>query len=305
MAITAVEHAEFAPRNPLSGCVIDDRYIVTMAYNSSTAGGTTPTDYAVFDAVTETSNMYSFPLRNIDGQSMVPYNGYAWAIGREYAGTNFVIARINPVSGGYTLFTVASGARGNTAWIYYQNGWFLCSVLNTYDAPQDARSHFRVNATTMIASGLTGAGIYNKSTSTMAGYGDTVWTAQTGSGFGGIRRRGVAMSTGVVTDLDGTSSFPGGGPRVGTTLYTGGIFTAPAQAWDMSTETMIRTLPDPLGAMDVGPDGLLYSVNTTTVQAVDGITGASRTETFPVTRLERSLVFRANGKLWTPSGYPL
>lgn len=61
MGITAVEHAQVAPRNPVAGCVVDDRYIVTMAYNSSSSGGTGFTDYAVFDAVTETSGRRTSP----------------------------------------------------------------------------------------------------------------------------------------------------------------------------------------------------------------------------------------------------
>lgn len=303
MAITAVEHAEFAPRNPLSGCVIDDRYIVTMGYNSSTAA---LTPYVVFDAVTKTSSAFEFPVGNILGQSMVPYNGYAWAIGRNGATSNFVIARINPTTGGYTLFTVAGGARGNVAWIYYLNGWFVCGVLNTYDAPLDVYSFFRVNATSLTTASLSGAALYNKSAASVAGYGDTLWTAQTGAAPSGIRRRKITVSTGVTTDIDGIGhTFPGGGVRDGSTLYAGSFYTSSSQAWNMATETTIRTLPDPLNSMDIGPDGLLYSVNTTTVQAVDGVTGASRTETFPVSRAERTLVFRANGKLWTPSGYPL
>lgn len=296
MAITAIEHAQFAPRAPLWGCVVSDRYIVTMAYNASTSG-TAFTDYAVFDTVTQTSVANSFPIRNTTAEnSMISANGYAWAIGKNYSTNRTCVARINPVTGGYTLFDISS-ARGNSGWIYYLNGYFFIGALDTYDAPYDAWSHYRYNATTMIDAGMSGVGWGgNRFRASVAGTGDTLWSVSESP-----QRRKITASTGVVADNTG-GSFPGAGVRSGTSLYSG------TTAWNMSTESVIRTLPSGASGAaqaDIGSDGLLYSVNATTVVAIDPIAGSSRTETFPVSRAERSLVFNAAGKLWTPSGYPL
>lgn len=301
MAITAVEHAEFAPRNPLSGCVIDDRYIVTMAYNSSTSGGTGFTDYAVFDAVTQTSVGYSFPVRNVNAFSMVAYNGYAWAVGKDYNTNACNLARVNPSTGGYTIFAIGSGMRGNRATIAYANGYFFVGMLNTYNAPYDSWTFNRINATTLSSASMSGAGIAgNRFAPYATGYGNTVWVIV--SAAGPVYRYKVVADTGVATDVSGTSSYPGPGTSNGATLYAG------STVWDMTTETVVRSISS--GASSAtnsayGPDDLLYTVGGDTVVAVDPVNGATRTETLPVSRAERTLVFRANGKLWTPSGYPL
>lgn len=301
MGITAVEHAQVAPRNPLSGCVISDRYIVTMAYNSSSSGGTGFTDYAVFDAVTQTSVGYSFPVRNTNPVSMVAYNGYAWAIGKDYNTNACNLARVNPGTGGYTIFAVGSGMRGNAATIAYANGYFFIGMLNTYNAPYDSWTFNRVDATTLSSASLSGAGIAgNRFAPYATGYGNTVW-AYTGTAGLGANRYKIVANTGVASS-DPSGSYPGPGTANGSTLYAGGT------VWDMATETVVRTIST--GASTAansayGPDGLLYTVGGDTVYAVDPVNGATRTETLPVSRAERTLVFSANGKLWTPSGYPL
>lgn len=281
--------------------MVSDRYIVTMAYNSSTSG-TTFTDYAVFDAVTETSTALSFPIRNITAEnSMVSANGYAWAIGRNPVTNNANVARVNPVTGGYTLFDLGGSRGNNSGWIYYLNGYFFIGLLNSYSAPYDVWSHYRFDATTMISVGMSGAGWGgSRFRTSVAGTGDTLWAVT--SAAGPVYRYKIVASTGVNTDVSGSSTFPGAGIRNGTSLYSG------TTVWDMSTETVVRSIPSGASGAsqaDIGPDGLIYSVDTTTVVAVDPVAGSSRAETFPTSRAERSLVFKANGKLWTPSGYPL
>lgn len=308
MGITAVEHAQVAPRNPVAGCVVDDRYIVTMAYNSSSSGGTGFTDYAVFDAVTETSSMFSFPVRNIYSDSMVAANGYAWAIGKDYNTNTCNLARVNPTTGGYTIFAVASGMRANAAWIAYANGYFMFGCLNTYDAPHDAWTDYWMNATTMTVLSTTQPGggyAFNNGTRYKAsgqGYGNVLIKKRGSSSGGSINpSHKMVANTGVVTDVTGTS-FPGSGVMTGATLISGGT------VWDTTTETVTRTIPGGVsGALNqaIGTDGLVYTVSDTTVIAVDIVTGATRTETFPTSRTERTLVFSVNGKLWSPSGYPL
>lgn len=71
MALTGTEYLEFQPREPASGCVVDDRYIVTMGKGD---------EFAVFDTATQTSRAFTgigADNRN-NAHRCMEMGGYAW-----------------------------------------------------------------------------------------------------------------------------------------------------------------------------------------------------------------------------------
>lgn len=288
MAVTAVELSEYSPRTPTNGCVVGN-YIVAWS-----GAGT----YAVFDTVSQTSRAFTIPLNNLstNDRTIVAANGYAWLIGVS-AANKYEVVRVNPATGGRTSFlgTVTPRPGRTDAGIIFDatSNQFVIWVCDGYSAPRDLFTGYRVDAATMAVSGLgLPQSYYEFSAAVYGGVLHAIrWPA---TGAGTVYSRTISTAA----TLTAPASFPGQG------VLNAGVLYAGATVWDWATQTVVRTIPTVPGAPAFGPDGLLYGVSSTQVVAVDVTNGATRTETLPVTRTERSSIFSVGGKLWSPSGAP-
>lgn len=292
MALADVEYLEYAPRQASGVLVVSNRYIVTR--------GTTNRGVSVFDTTTHTSRAFEAfgDTFYSAGDALFSYDGDVWFIN----GIATSSYRARPV---FTRLDLSSGdgtQYAPTGW-EYPNGWafdLTCFVagdlvwtvergfdyeyMGYWDMTSMTWTRVQANAWPTLVNGKIYASgskkVYNAST-------------------------GAALSDRSANFPFNSSQAPRGFVDSSNILwYANGSDLA---SWDASTDSAYRS-PIASGARGwptLGPDGLVYSVNSAGVTVADRVSGAIRTESFTTSRGERLRVVVVGGKLWTPHGYPL
>ena len=281
MAFT--EYLEFAPRSPGGYAVLSDRYLAVIGAEMNVA---------MFDAVTHTARAFT-AFGDLQPIQVFFYDGYLWVVaGRAVPGNpnRIVITQINLSTGDGTRYDPPMGMyyvyTNPTAFVVDDLAWLTQRTLGAY--VNKAGYYDMGDPTTFVTVAfsegpvLVGGVVYIRGTKDRRNASTGAALADAGANF----PNGYGFADGTVYWYQDSSSL---------------------KSWDTSTETEYRPpiASALVGAPTLGPDGLVYSANSTELRIVDRVSGAIRIETFDTARNERTRVAVVDGMLYTISGYPI
>lgn len=294
MPFTGSEILEVASGDPSIGCVVNDRWVVSIDAGRASPSGVLPLTgtFSVMDATTGQALVYTgLPTgaTTVYGRC-VAEGSYAWFV----SGTN--LYRIDPSTG--TVTTIAAGATG------------LCVAAlpgKIYVIPSSAV--FRIYN---IGAGTWSNGVSSSGTSTA--------TAAVGVPPNMIVVANSGSTTFRIFDDTGTLlASPGGtgtgakgaGDFIGSKAYfpnIGSSFINVIDPYAVTATTLSTAGANSCGRnLIAGYDGWLYTFDSALddICAVSPVTGATDSTSAPTSRTRRYTIYSANSELWIPSGDPL
>lgn len=290
MTWPGLELDEFSVRNPYSGCVIDDRWIVVRS--TAVSGSYGAGDFAIFDADNGTARSFGgLSPRSESGSGgwsaavgMAAANGHAWTAD---SNNPTRIERIEPVGGSTAI--IATG-------LWFSN---LMSATGDYVFGTNGSWGFKYRISTNVFVSWN----VNTVNAAEAGVcchvsGSTLTTRDAASG--------ATIGTWTLPAAPLTTQV---GQAIGSRVYW---LTASGCCWhNISAGTIGATAPSPSGipapmsamSWTPGPDGYIYFLSSTGALVVlDPVSGRWATDSLPTARTNRYRVFAASGKIWIPSG---
>ena len=286
MAIVDTEYSEYAPRRPyVTPVVVQNRY---LCFASSPTTGDVPL-VSVFDTTTHTSRAFTMPgVTVFYDQHLFEWNDKLWVAGS--GSGNFLLADLD----------LSTGTFGSTFLGAYASPSYVKRVGTKlwFTQQRDSSPYYMVFGYV----DLTTYTVTRISTTLNPDNYRTVFHYHNGVIYFRDLRCNAATGA-VLTSGNNTPMLQGDIDANGVLWYNSSGSLA---SWDLPGDTthMTPVASGAIGVPCIGPDGLIYTVNNTTLRAINPTDSTVRDETLTNSRAERTRLVVFGGKLWTPSGYP-